>query len=173
MQHVKLFEQYLLESGNSIENAVPIIQADVMPTVDWLVTNIFPEIGITDLGEDAAIIGSAGKKIPSQTSGDIDIAVSADKIAAHLGVSLAEVLFALDKKLKSLGYSTRLATGFQQVSMGAPIAGNPKKGIAQVDLMLSSDIEWSKFMYHSPDFRINESKYKGASSVSSSLYLFE
>jgi hypothetical protein len=55
-----------------------------------------------------------------------------------------------------------MAPGFNQVSIGAPIAGDPKKGTAQIDLMLSTDLDWSRFIYHSPDFRIAESRYKGA-----------
>jgi hypothetical protein len=162
MKYVKLFEQFINESGNSIEDAVAINQVDVMPTAKWVEANVFPKIGLVGLDDDAAIIGSAGKKLPEQTSGDVDIAVSADKIAAFLGTSLQNVLFELNTKLKSLGYQTRMAPGFNQVSIGAPIAGDPKKGVAQIDLMLSTDLDWSRFIYHSPDFRIAESRYKGA-----------
>ena len=162
MKYVKLFEQFINESGNSIEDAVAINQVDVMPTAKWVEANVFPKIGLVGLDDDAAIIGSAGKKLPEQTSGDVDIAVSADKIAAFLGTSLQNVLFELNTKLKSLGYQTRMAPGFNQVSIGAPIAGDPKKGTAQIDLMLSTDLDWSRFIYHSPDFRIAESRYKGA-----------
>ena len=162
MKYVKLFEQFINESGNSIEDAVAINQVDVMPTAKWVEANVFPKIGLVGLDDDAAIIGSAGKKLPEQTSGDVDIAVSADKMAAFLGTSLQNVLFELNTILKSLGYQTRMAPGFNQVSIGAPIAGDPKKGVAQIDLMLSTDLDWSRFIYHSPDFRISESRYKGA-----------
>jgi len=161
-QYVKLFEQFILESGNSIENAVPFQQNQVQPTVDWIVKNIFPQIGLVGIGDDAAVIGSAGKKLPEATSGDIDIAVSADKIAGFLGVSLENSLMALDEKLMSLGYSTLMQKGLQQVSIGVPVAGDSANGIGQVDLMMSIDLEWSKFIYHSPDFRAGESQYKGA-----------
>lgn len=162
MKYIKLFEQFINESGNSIEDAQPINQEDVMPTAKWVEKNVFPKIGLVGLDDDAAIIGSAGKKLPTQTSGDVDIAVSVDKIASFLGTSLQNTLFALNDKLKSLGYPTRMAPGFNQVSIGAPIAGDPKKGTAQIDLMLSTDLDWSRFIYHSPDFRIAESRYKGA-----------
>jgi hypothetical protein len=162
VKYVKLFEQFIIESGNAVENAQPIAQSDVIPTAEWVSKNVLPEIGLNGLGDDAAIIGSAGKKKPDQTSGDVDIAVSADKIAAHLGSSLQNVLDALYVKLKSMGYMPDMRRGFQQVSIGVPIAGDSKKGIAQIDLMLSSNLEWSKFMYHAPDFRIDESRYKGA-----------
>lgn len=161
-QYVKLFEQFIIESGNSIEDAKPFTQAQIEPTMKWIEANVFPKIGLVGLGDDASVIGSAGKKLPDATSGDIDVAVSADKIAGFLGTSMSTVLFELDKVLKGLGYSTKLAVGFNQVSFGAPIAGDYKNGVGQVDLMLTNDLEWSKFIYHSPDFRTAESMYKGA-----------
>ena len=162
MKYVKLFEQFILESGNSVEDAQPFRQDQVKPTIDWVTKNIFPEIGLVGIDDDAAVLGSAGKKADDQTSGDIDLAVSADKIAGHLGSSLDQSLFALDAKLKSMGYQTKLAIGFNQVSIGVPIAGDSKLGVGQLDFMLSTDLEWSRFIYHSPNFREAESKYKGA-----------
>lgn len=162
MKYIKLFEQFLKESGNSVENAVPFKQDQVGPTIDWVSSNIFPEIGLNGIGDDAAVLGSAGKKLADQTSGDIDLAVSTDKIAGHLGVSLDNTLLALDSKLKSMGYTTKLAIGFNQVSIGVPIGGKSENGVGQLDFMLSTDLDWSKFIYHAPDFRISESKYKGA-----------
>lgn len=162
MQYVKLFEQFINESGNAVDNVRPIKQDEVIKTADWVAKEIFPKIGLAGLEDDAAVIGSAGKKLPDQTSGDIDIAVSADKIAGFLGVPLQNALFALNDKLKSLGYQTKLMPGFNQVSIAAPVNGITSLGYAQVDFMLSTDLEWSRFIYHSPDFRIAESRYKGA-----------
>jgi hypothetical protein len=162
MKYVKLFEQFLLESGNAIEDSRPFEQSEIPDTLKWIERNIYPIIGIDGLGEDAAVIGSAGKKREGQTSGDIDIAVSADKIAGYLNTSISNVLFEMDKVIKASGVQTKLAVGFQQVSIAAPIGGDFKNGVGQVDLMLSRDIVWSKFMYHSPDFTKDESKYKGA-----------
>ena len=161
-QYIKLFEQFILESGNSVENAQPFRQDQVQSTIDWVAKNIFPQIGLVGIDDDCAVLGSAGKKLADQTSGDIDLGVSADKIAGHLGVSLENALFALDTKLKSLGYTTKMQKGFNQVSIGVPIGGDQKNGVGQLDFMLSTDIDWSRFIYHAPDFRAAESKYKGA-----------
>lgn len=162
MKYIKLFEQFVAESGNAVDDVRPITQDEVAKTSSWVEKNIFPEIGLSELEDDAAIIGSAGKKLPDQTSGDVDIAVSTDKIAGFLGVPLQNTLFALNDRLKSLGYQTKLMPGFNQVSIAAPINGDPKNGYAQIDFMLSTDLDWSRFIYHSPDFRIAESRYKGA-----------
>ena len=162
MKHIKLFEQFINESGNAVDDVRPINQTEVIETAKWVEKEIFPKIGLTALEDDAAVIGSAGKKLPDQTSGDVDIAVSADKIAGFLGVPLQNALFALNEKLKSLGYQTKLMPGFNQVSIAAPVGGYASRGFAQIDFMLSTDLNWSRFIYHSPDFRIAESRYKGA-----------
>lgn len=162
MKYIKLFEQFISESGNAIAQSRPFEQEEVQGTLNWVEKNIFPLLGIDGFGEDAAVIGSAGKKMSGQTSGDIDIAVSADKIAGHLDTSLTKVLFTINDLLKSKGIDTSMAVGFNQVSIAAPINGDVKNGVGQVDLMLSRDINWSRFMYHSPDFTKDESKYKGA-----------
>ena len=155
-------ESFVVESGNAIAQSRPFEQHEVAGTLAWIEKNVFPHLGIDGLGEDAAVIGSAGKKNPGETSGDIDIAVSADKIAGHLDTSLAKVLFDMNDLLKEKGLDTSMAVGFQQVSIAAPIEGKSNNGVGQVDLMLSRDINWSRFMYHSPDFTKDESKYKGA-----------
>ena len=162
MKHIKLFEQFIFESGNAIDTSRPFEQEEIPGTIVWLEKNVFPKIGIKGFGDDAAILGSAGKKLPGNTSGDIDLALSADKLAGSLGASLGTVLFKLNDKLKELGLETSMIPGLQQVSIGAPIDGDFKNGVGQIDFMMSRDLKWSEFMYHSPDFTKDESKYKGA-----------
>ena len=160
-KYKQFVSMFLSEGGNAVEEARPLLQDEVIETYKWIEKNIFPKLGLVGEGTDAFPIGSYGKKAQDQTSGDIDIAVSIDKIAGVNGISLDTVLDWLDTKLKSLGYSTKIARGFSQVSFGAPINGNFKNGIAQIDLMLSSNLDWSRFMYYSPNFIEAESKYKG------------
>lgn len=152
---------YLNEGGNAVEEARPLQQDEVIATYKWVEKNVFPKLGLDGEGTDAFPIGSYGKKPQDQTSGDIDIAVSIDKLAGVNGIALEEVLGWLDQKLQSLGYATKAVKGFTQVSFGAPISGSFKNGVAQVDLMLSGNLDWSRFMYHSPNFIESESKYKG------------
>lgn len=155
-QFIKLFE-----GGNAIGDARPLTQEEVISTYKWVEKNIFPKLGLEGSGIDATPIGSYAKKLPHVTSGDIDIAVSIDKIAGVNSITFDSVLDWLDKKLNSLGYSTRVARGFSQVSFGCPIKGDWKIGVGQVDLMLSGNLDWSRFMYYSPNFIESESKYKG------------
>lgn len=162
MKYIKLFEQFINESGNAIQDSVPFKQSQIGGTIDWCQKNIFSQIGLEGLGVDCAVIGSAGKKKADATSGDIDIAVSADKIAVHFNTSLGKAVFALNDALVSMGHSTKMIHSLNQVSIAAPIDGDYKNGVGQVDLMLSNNLTWSTFMYHSPDFTRDESKYKGA-----------
>jgi hypothetical protein len=162
MKHIKTFEQFILESGNAISDSRPFEQEEIPGTIKWIEKNVFPSIGINGIGDDAAILGSAGKKASGVTSGDIDLALSADKIAGELGASLDDVIFKFNDALEHLGLSTAMNVGLKQISIGAPIDGDYKNGTGQVDFMLSRDLKWSEFMYHSPDFTKDESKYKGA-----------
>lgn len=164
-QYIKLFEEFVAsvnEGGNAISDARPMTQKEVSDVYGYVKSKIFPLIGIEGDDIDAAPIGSYGKKAPDVTSGDLDIAVSVDKIASvnSLPLNPDDVLEFMEKKLKAGGFATSTQLGFKQISVGVPIPGT--KDTAQVDLMLSTSLEWSKFMYYSPDFTKAESKYKGA-----------
>jgi hypothetical protein len=161
MLKFKNFVQSIFEGGNAIEESRPMTQAETVETYEYVKKKIFPLIGLDGDGIDAAPIGSFGKKLSDKESSDVDIAVSVDKIAGQNGISMEEVLDWLDSKLASAGYPTKVAKGFQQVSIGVPIGGKKGNGLGQIDLMLSTNLDWSRFMYYSPDFKVAESKYKG------------
>lgn len=149
----------LNEGGNAVEESRPLTQAEIDKTYAYVIQNVFPIIGLTE--DTAKPIGSFKKKAADQTSGDIDIAVLADQIASKHGISLDQVLDFMEAALSGAGYHSVKSKGFQQVSIGVPIEGDKKNGIAQIDLMLTDNLEFSTFMYHSPDFTKAESKYKG------------
>jgi hypothetical protein len=164
-RYIQLFEQFvsdLNEGGNAIDTSRPMSQKEVKDVYDYVKSKIFPLVGLEGDDVDAAPIGSYGKKMPDATSGDLDIAVSVDKIAGvnSLPIDPDAVLDFMDSKLKAAGYSTSVQKGFKQISVGVAIPGT--SDTAQIDLMLSTSLEWSKFMYYSPDFTKAESKYKGA-----------
>lgn len=161
LKYKDFVSKILNEGGNAVEDARPLTQAEVLSTYAWVEKFVLPKLGLDGKGIDAFPIGSYGKKADDATSGDIDIAVSVDKLAGVHGIAMADVLSWLDSRLKQMGYSTKVVKGFEQVSFGVPVNGNEKNGVAQVDLMLSTNLDWSRFMYHSPNFREAESKYKG------------
>lgn len=153
-------KQKIFEGGNAIEVSRPLQYSELEPTYNYVKKTIFPLIGLEG-DTDAQPIGSYLKKQDNQTSGDIDIAVSVERIAGVNGITVDEVLEFMYKTLSKAGYEAVMTKGFNQVSIGVPINGDKKNGIAQIDLMLSANLNWSNFMYHSPNFREAESKYKG------------
>lgn len=160
MLKFKQFVNKLFEGGNAIVSR-PMTQEETIKTYEYVQKKIFPIIGLDGDGIDAIPIGSFGKKLADKESSDVDIAVSVDKIAGANGIGMGEVLDWMDKKLSSIGFMTAKVGGFNQLSMGVPINGKASNGIGQIDLMLSTSLNWSKFMYYSPDFKVAESKYKG------------
>lgn len=155
----KDFVNSLLEGGNAV-NSRPLSQKEVVEAYEYVVKHIFPLFGLTGDG-DAKPIGSFKKKIETETSGDVDIAVLSDRIAGVNNLSLEGVLDFIEKILQKNGYETSKSIGFNQVSFSLPINGKPSNGFAQIDLMLTDNLQFSDFMYYSPDFTKSESKYKG------------
>ena len=153
------FVHILLEGGNAVEDARPITQDEVEGTYQFVIKEIYPILGLSE--DFARPIGSFKKKAPDQTSGDVDIAVLAERIAGQNGLAMNEVLQFMDSALSGAGYKPSTNKGLQQCSIGVPVEGKPNNGIAQIDLMLTDNLEFSTFMYHSPDFTKSESKYKG------------
>jgi hypothetical protein len=152
-------EMLVNEGGNAIELARPIKQSEIDLTYDFVIKTVYPLLGLTE--GFAKPIGSFKKKAPDQTSGDIDIAVLADRIAGENGLPLDKVLEFVDATLRGAGYEPSTNKGLQQCSIGVPIEGKKNNGIGQIDLMLTDNLDFSTFMYHSPDFTKSESKYKG------------
>jgi len=149
----------LNEGGNAVETSRPITQKEVEGTYQYVIREVFPILGLSE--DFAKPIGSFKKKAPDQTSGDIDIAVLVDRIAGQNGLAVDEVLAFIDAALSGAGYEPTTNKGLQQCSIGVPVEGKKNNGIAQIDLMLTDNLDFSTFMYHSPDFTKSESKYKG------------
>lgn len=165
MANVRRFDEFkaINEGGNALDQyTTPIPNSEVPDTLKFVSKNVLPLIGLEGLDIDAAVLGSAGKKPPAELSGDIDIAVSIDKIAGHAGIPLEDVLDYIERKMQKAGFQTNMQRGFHQVNVAIPIGGDKKKGYVQIDLMCSDNLEWSKFAFHSPDYRKAESRYKGA-----------
>jgi hypothetical protein len=133
---------------------------------------LFPILGINpeEKGNQYIVIGSIGKKKePSDTSGDLDIGYDgiwfsqkenvgykecAKKIYEIVSTQLPEIL-GFDVEIK-------LMTGLNIVSIGWPVMGEYEKGIIQLDLIPLSSMEWADFIYYSPNYKEDESKYKSA-----------
>ncbi len=93
------------------------------------------------------LLGSAGKSI---TSGDIDICLDKNTIKDK------SILLSNLKKNKM---DFKESVGLDIIHIKAPICGDEKNGLVQVDFMFCENPEWTKFWYFSPE--AGQSKYKG------------
>ena len=56
----------------------------------------------------------------------------------------------------------KILHGLKILSIGWPIKGDIANGVVQLDLIPVRSMEWARFIYYSPDYRIGESKWKSA-----------
>ena len=134
----------LTEGGNvfKLADGTPattrIARDDVVPTVQWLE-------GITGLSLVDNMLGTTGRK---ETSGDLDLAVDADKISKEV----------LIQQLLNKGVDQAdIRKSGDNVHLKTPILGDPANGYVQTDFMFGRPA-WQHFaMAGSPE----GSPYKG------------
>mgnify|MGYP006928183148 CR=1 FL=1 len=134
----------ITEGGFALKGAgVGRINKEDIPRTVQLVSKL-SGIPLSDLKP----LGSVGK---TPTSGDIDLAVDANKY---------DVDPIHQKMVQELGEEKCILNkGTKVASYAFPIAGDESKGLVQVDLMYVASPSWAEFSYHSPG---GASKYKGA-----------
>lgn len=134
--------------GNAIKNSVPVQARNarkIALNISESLQNYF--------NVPTAILGSVMKKTDDMYCGDIDIAIqlpwtddNVKKVKQygleHLPVN--EVVVSQGLKLVSYGY-----------------LDNNTNLVHQVDIMFTENIKYSEFMYYSPDYTKNESRFKG------------
>lgn len=145
---VQFIKESLLNEGGNAVTANPI-PAYITPL-------LYKEIEDAILKENPDItmvpLGSVGKKNDDQFNGDIDIAIKID--------TKKELNELIDKVFPDLEKNPNTTPSI--VSISYPYNKEGKSGNAQVDFMIVKDIDFAKFFYHSPNFKNNESKFKGA-----------
>lgn len=134
--------------GNAIKNSVPVQARNarkIALSISEILQNYF--------NVPTAILGSVMKKPDYMYCGDIDIAIqlpwtedNVERIKQygleHLHIT--EVVISQGLKLVSYGYKD-----------------NNTNLVHQVDIMFTENIKYSEFMYYSPDYIKNESRFKG------------
>jgi hypothetical protein len=129
----------IFEGGNVFKDAdgraltQRINQADVKPTLAWL-EELVPGL---DLQNNT--LGSTGIK---DTSGDLDIAVDANKVSKEQLQQRLEQ-WAISHGFKPQEWVRKSGTA---VHFKTPITGNPDRGYVQTDFMLMNNVPWSKFV---------------------------
>ena len=145
---VQFIKESLINEGGNAVTANPI-PAYITPL-------LYKEIEDAILKENPDIkmvpLGSVGKKNDDQFNGDIDIAIKLN--------NKKELSELIDKVFPDLEKNPNTTPSI--VSISYPYNKEGKSGNAQVDFMIVKDIDFAKFFYHSPNFKKNESKFKGA-----------
>lgn len=134
--------------GNAIKNSVPVQARNARK----IALNISESLQ-NYLSVPTAILGSVMKKSDDMYCGDIDIAIQlpwSDNNVEQVkqygleNLSVNEVVVSQGLKLVSYGYED-----------------NNTNLVHQVDIMFTENIKYSEFMYYSPDYTKNESRFKG------------
>ena len=143
-------------SQNAIKGSMPVYGCDA----EWYSNHVIGGLRKA-LNVPATTLGSTGKKKENETSGDIDIAIemeftkeNVEKVKTYLKEEYGDdVQIYVSDGFKIVSFGLKYKT----ICMG--LFGSEM--YAQVDLMFSTDLEYSKFMYHSPNYKNNESNFKG------------
>ena len=146
-----------LHGGNAVPGVSRINQANVHDTYRSFLNIIAPMLCINEC--NIKMIGSAGKKHPASTSGDIDIAVKITKWHNHLKLNNYD--FYIDC-LKRGGYAHADMRQIGIISFAYPIANtdmSQSNQCVQIDLMLVDSLEYAVWGFYSPHYI--ESEYKG------------
>ena len=155
------FKQYIKESGKAVKGVDRINQENVKDTLKSISTGIVKVLKITD--KDTGLLGSTGKKKPGGSSGDIDMAIDANKVLRANGIQLADELFDfIANKVKKISKTTVSNKGTGVISLEWPIAntdGKQKNKKVQLDLMIVDNLDLAKFNFWSPSEE--QSKWKG------------
>lgn len=113
--------------------------------------------------DDIDVIGSAGKKLAGSTSGDLDMGVSTPALMHTLNTGdVKTTSVAIAARLDRVYPESRILMAGNIVSFAMPIVnvdGSQPNELVQCDLMLTPDVNYAKFGYHSP--READSQYKG------------
>jgi|688.fasta_scaffold10465_18 hypothetical protein len=129
----------IFEGGNVFKDAdgraltQRINQADVKPTLAWL-EQLVPGLDLLN-----NTLGSTGIK---DTSGDLDIAVDANKVTKEQLQQRLEQ-WAISHGFKPQEWVRKSGTA---VHFKTPITGRPDRGYVQTDFMLMNNVPWSKFV---------------------------
>ena len=155
------FKEFIKEGGNAVKGSVRINQENVKDTLKSISIGIVRVLKITD--KDTGLLGSTGKKRPGGSSGDIDMAIDANKVLRANGIQLADELFDfIANKVGKISKTTVSNKGTGVISLEWPIAntdGKQKNAKVQLDLMIVDNLDLAKFNFWSPSEE--QSKWKG------------
>ena len=155
------FKEFIKEGGGAVGDVDRINQENVEATLKAISTKIIKPLKITS--KDIGILGSTGKKKPRGSSGDIDIAIDANKVLRANAIQVADELFDfIEGKAKKVSNTVVSNKGTGVISLQFPISntdGKQKNKKVQLDLMIVDNLDLAKFNFWSP--HEEQSKWKG------------
>ena len=155
------FKEFIKEGGGAVGDVVRINQQNVEATLKAISTKIIKPLKITT--KDIGILGSTGKRKPGGSSGDIDIAIDANKVLRANAIQIADELFDfIAGKAKKVSNTVVSNKGTGVISLQFPISntdGKQKNKKVQLDLMIVDNLDLAKFNFWSP--HEEQSKWKG------------
>lgn len=160
---IKRFRTFLNEGGNAVEGVVKIAQENVEATLNTVYTKLLPKLKITK--DDIRLLGSTGKKLPGNFSGDIDMAVDINAIVKNNKIKdPKKILPFIASVVKKITPEVTELHGVNIVSSAWPISntnGKQPDSRVQLDLMLveKESLDFAAWAYWSPHQQ--SSKYKG------------
>ena len=124
------------------------------PITEEEINKVFNEISIrlNELGLKFCALGSFNKKKEGELYNDLDIAI---EMPFDNGLDIVKKICLDNEDTIKFGKSN---DKFNTVSIGYKINDEYN---AQVDFMFCDNIEFAAFAFHSPNFKLDESKYKG------------
>jgi len=152
------------ESGAAFDDVSSIIAQYQKPTFEKFKPKIFKELGLTD--DDWRPLGSTFKRKKDTASGDLDFAVNGLAVGAKFKIGFEDVLDKIEEVADKVfpKYKSSKNIGLGVICIKFPQydeKGKETDLFVQIDLMVVDDLDLAEFVYHSPDFSKNESKYKG------------
>lgn len=152
---MKTLSQYIIECISIVESGNAVTANPIPATI---APKVYKEVEAKLLKADPnlqlAPLGSLGKKKDTEMNGDIDIAVEIDR------PTLEKLVMSVFK-----GCEINLKTMGDVISIAYPYNIDGHQDKAQVDLMIVKNLNWAKWKYDSPNFKLGESKYKAAARV--------
>lgn len=155
------FKEFIKEGGGAVGDVDRINQENVEATLKAISTKIIKPLKITN--KDIGVLGSTGKRKPGGSSGDIDIAIDANKVLRANAIQVADELFDfIAGKAKKVSNTVVSNKGTGVISLQFPISntdGKQKNKKVQLDLMIVDNLDLAKFNFWSP--HEEQSKWKG------------
>ncbi len=155
------FKEFIKEGGGAVGDVDRINQENVEATLKAISTKIIKPLKITN--KDIGVLGSTGKRKPGGSSGDIDIAIDANKVLRANAIQIADELFDfIAGKAKKVSNTVVSNKGTGVISLQFPISntdGKQKNKKVQLDLMIVDNLDLAKFNFWSP--HEEQSKWKG------------